>query len=353
MQRYKGLGIMSGTSLDGLDIALCEFVYSTNWEFTIEKASTINYSDYWISKLSNAHKLSGIDLSILHKEFGRFIGTSAKEFLSETNSQIDFIASHGHTVFHQPKNRLTLQIGDGAEIAAITNIKTVSDFRSLDVALGGQGAPLVPIGDKLLFSDYDYCINIGGFANISFEKDEKRLAYDISPANIILNLLAQKLNKDYDKDGLLGQEGSIDQNLLKSLNKIDYYKLPYPKSLGREWLNDTFIPIIDNSDTSTINKISTTYEHIAQQISNSIKKEYSKILITGGGAYNKHLINLIKEKTSSKIIIPNQQIIEFKEALIFAFLGLLRINKQNNTLASVTGATKDSSGGAIFHNKLD
>jgi len=353
MQKFKGLGIMSGTSLDGLDIALCEFEFTSKWNFKIEKATTLEYSNYWISQLSNAHLLSGFDLTNLHKEFGRFIGTSAIEFLNNLDVKVDFIASHGHTIFHQPEKQLTLQIGDGAEISAITNIKTVSDFRTLDVALGGQGAPLVPIGDELLFSDYDYCINIGGFANISFKKDDKRFAYDICPANIILNYFAQKLNKDFDEDGLLGQEGTVDKDLLKALNEIEYYNLSYPKSLGREWLNNTFTPIFSKSDISLIDKISTIYEHIAEQISKCINRNQAKVLITGGGAYNKHLINLIKEKTSSEIIIPNAEIIEYKEALIFAFLGLLRINEQINTLASVTGAKKDSSGGVIFLNDIN
>jgi len=348
MQKFRGLGIMSGTSLDGLDIALCEFEFEKKWNFKIEKAKTIKYSDYWISQLSNAHQLSGFDLTNLHKEFGRFIGTSAKEFLSNLNTTVDFIASHGHTIFHQPEKQLTLQIGDGVEISAITNIKTVSDFRTLDVALGGQGAPLVPIGDELLFSDYDYCINIGGFANISFKNKNERFAYDICPANIILNYFAQKFNKDFDKDGLLGQEGTIDKDLLKTLNEIAYYDLSFPKSLGREWLSNTFTPTLSKSDISLINKISTTYEHIAEQISNSINSNQAKVLITGGGAYNKYLIRLIKEKSTSEIITPTEEIIEYKEALIFAFLGLLRINGEINTLASVTGAKKDSSGGTIF-----
>jgi len=344
---------MSGTSLDGLDIALCEFEFAKKWNFKIEKATTIQYSDYWISQLSNAHQLSGFDLTNLNKEFGRFIGTSVKEFLNNLNTTVDFIASHGHTIFHQPEKQLTLQIGDGAEISAITNIKTVSDFRTLDVALGGQGAPLVPIGDELLFSDYDYCINIGGFANISFKKDNDRFAYDICPANITLNYFAQKLNKEFDKDGLLGQKGKVNKDLLKALNEIDYYNLNYPKSLGREWINSTFTPLTLNSNISLSDTMSTLYEHISEQISKSINNNQAKVLITGGGAYNKYLIKLIKEKTTSEIITPTEEIIEYKEALIFAFLGLLRINGQINTLASVTGAKRDSSGGIIFLNQAN
>ncbi|MCG8410754.1 MAG: anhydro-N-acetylmuramic acid kinase [Bacteroidales bacterium] len=347
MQKYNALGIMSGTSLDGLDIVLCEFSFNSKWNFNIIKSQTISYTKTWKDKLSNAHTLHGLDLTKLHKEYGKLIGTEINKFIKNQNYNIDFIASHGHTIFHQPEKQLTLQIGDGAEIAATTHIKTVSDFRSLDIALGGQGAPLVPIGDQLLFTEFDYCINIGGFANISLDAYNKRIAYDICPANIILNHLAQELGKEFDKNGKLGKQGKIDSDLLNQLNNINYYKQTPPKSLAREWLTDIFIPFIYKSEISTLDKISTIYEHIASQIAFSIDKN-AKVLITGGGAYNQHLINQIKTKSQSNIIIPNSDIVEFKEALIFAFLGLLRIQGKNNTLASVTGAKKDSSGGNIF-----
>lgn len=349
MKSYLVIGVMSGTSLDGLDIALCEFTYKNKWEFIIHKSETIHYSNLWKERLSQANTLSGIDLLKLDKEYGRFIGTSINSFLNNTNHKINFIASHGHTVFHQAEKGLTLQIGAGSEIASTTSINTIYDFRSLDVALGGQGAPLVPIGDELLFSEYDYCLNIGGFANISFKEKNKRLAYDICPANIILNSLAQKLNHEFDKDGKLGQSGNINNVLLKKLNNINYYHLPYPKSLGKEWLDDIFTPILNSSNIPILDQITTLYEHIANQITKTLDtNNTSKILISGGGAYNKYLIERIKQKTNTQIIIPKPQIIEFKEALIFAFLGLLRFNGKINTLASVTGAKKDSSGGTIL-----
>ena len=348
MESKNIIGIMSGTSLDGLDIALCNFRKNDNWFYEIIEAITIPYSDEWISKLSNADSLSGIDLLKLDKEFGRYIGESVNEFIKNTDTQVDLIASHGHTVFHQPEQKITLQIGDGNEIASTTGITTISDFRSLDVALGGQGAPLVPIGDELLFSDFDYCINIGGFANISFKENSKRLAYDICPANIILNTFAQKLGKSYDKDGELGKTGKINIELLQELNNVDYYTRSYPKSLGKEWLNKIFTPVLKNSDISLNDKFRTLYEHIAQQISLAINSSNNpKVLITGGGAYNKFLIDLIKQKSNANINIPEKQLIEYKEALIFAFLGFLRFNNQVNCLSSVTGATKDSSGGVI------
>jgi anhydro-N-acetylmuramic acid kinase len=348
MQKYTAIGIMSGTSLDGLDIALCEFTFDNSWSFNIAKARTIDYSDKWRDRLSKAQKLSGFDLLYLDKLFGRYIGESVNDFLSDVNMKIDFIASHGHTVFHQPEKKLTLQIGSGAEICSTTGINCILDFRSLDIALGGQGAPLVPIGDKMLFSEYSACINIGGFANISFNEKNKRIAYDICPANIILNNLSQKLGSDFDNNGDFGKQGQLNTKLLSELNGIPYYNREYPKSLGREWLEKEFMPIIEKSEISIIDKITTVYHHIAEEIVNSINSNLSKVLITGGGAYNKFLIDLIKHKSKSEIIIPSKEIVEFKEALIFTFLGVLRLRNENNTLATVTGAKKDSSGGTIF-----
>lgn len=349
MQSYQVIGVMSGTSLDGLDIVLCKFIFNNNREFEILKSETIEYDSSWKRNLSKAHALSGLDLLLLHKEYGRFIGQSINQFMDNSTETIDFIASHGHTVFHQPEKQITLQIGDGAEIAATTNITTISDFRSLDVALGGQGAPLVPIGDELLFSEFDFCINLGGFSNISFNENNKRLAYDICPANIVLNFLANKLGLAYDKNGTLGKDGNINKDLLEKLNNLKYYNLTYPKSLGREWLNEVFLPIIEQSKISIYDQIRTVYEHIACQISLSLNtSEKSKTLITGGGAYNNFLIELIKQKTNSNIIIPDKNIIEFKEALIFALLGVLKFTNQINCLSSVTGARKDSSGGTVY-----
>lgn len=340
---------MSGTSLDGLDIVLCKFSFQSKWSFSILKYKTIYYSKEWKKKLFNAPNLSGLDLIILHKQFGQYIGESVLAFLENNDYKIDLIASHGHTVFHQPEKKLTLQIGDGNEIATTTGIKTISDFRSGDIALGGQGAPLVPIGDKLLFSEYDYCINIGGFANISFEKNNKRFAYDICPANIVLNSLANKSGYPFDKGGKLGRLGKINSELFNELNNLDYYSKRYPKSLGKEWLDVSFIPILNAFKTSSEDQIRSIYEHIAYQITNSLPNDNKyKTLITGGGAFNNFIIELIMQKTKSQIIIPDNIIIEYKEALIFAFLGVLKLENKVNCLSSVTGAKRDSSSGIIF-----
>ncbi|MFP4023557.1 MAG: anhydro-N-acetylmuramic acid kinase [Thiohalospira sp.] len=348
MQNYYALGIMSGTSLDGLDIVLCQFSYTKKWAFEIIKAKTFKYDQNWKDQLQSAEQLSGLQLLKLHKNYGRFIGKKIKQFLKDIKEKPCLIASHGHTIFHQPKNKITLQIGDGAEIASETGITTVSDFRSLDVALDGQGAPLVPIGDELLFNEYDYCLNIGGFANISTTIDHKRVAFDICPANIILNKLAHKLNKPFDKDGIFGKTGKMNSILLNQLNQVDFYQMPNPKSLGREWVEEVFIPVLAQQEIKTIDQISTLYEHISDQITKVISSNpEKKVLITGGGAYNKYLLERIRAKTNTQIIIPSKNIVEYKEAIIFGLLGVLRFNRDINCLSSVTGAKKNSSSGVI------
>lgn len=348
MQQALAVGIMSGTSLDGLDLVLVRFTFKNKWNFGILKSTTIGYNNVWVDKLSKAYKLDGYELLELHKNYGRYIGNHVNDFLTNIPEPVDFIASHGHTVFHRPDKGITLQIGDGQEIATKTNITTICDFRAKDVTLGGQGAPLVPIGDKLLFSDYDYCINIGGFANISFDSYGKRVAYDICPANIILNHLSNSIGHAYDKNGEISSKGNFNHQLFNELNSISYYQKPYPKSLGREWLENNFFSIINKYSIPAEDKLNTVSQHIAFQISRSINNKKGKVLVTGGGAYNTFILDLIKQSSDNQVDIPSKTIIEYKEAIIFAFLGLLRLTNQPNCLASVTGADRDSSGGVVF-----
>lgn len=348
---FKAIGVMSGTSLDGLDIAAVEFfLKDEKWNFSLFAADTITYSDEWENKLKTAPSLSGELLTELHSEYGKFIGEQVALFQQNKNFAPDIVASHGHTVFHQPEKGYTLQIGNGANIAALTRTLTVSDFRSGDVALGGQGAPLVPIGDKLLFSEYDYCLNLGGFANISYENNGQRLAFDNCPVNFVLNHFAEKVGLPYDKNGDLGKKGAVNIHLLDKLNKLSFYQSAAPKSLGREWVENEFFPVLNELDISDPNKLRTVYEHIAQQISNSVSGK-GKMLVTGGGALNSLLIERIIALCSTEIIIPKKEIIDFKEAIIFAFLGVLRVKNINNCLASVTGAKKDSYGGTLHYFK--
>lgn len=343
---------MSGTSLDGLDIAYCEFEnYNNKWSFFIKYAETVKYEEYWADKLINANKLSGYELIALNNEYGYFIGEKILKFSQKNQIKADFISSHGHTVFHQPEKKLTLQIGNGACISAVTGINVINDFRIMDVANGGQGAPLVPIGDKLLFSDYDFCINLGGFANISFDVDDKRVAFDICPANIVLNYYAQSLGFQFDKNGQIASKGNIYNDLLIELNNLEYYKQIYPKSLSKEWLENIFIPIIEKNKIIEKDIIRTLVEHIAIQISKVIDiKEKRKLLFTGGGTHNDFLISRLSKMLGLEIKKPNNELINFKEALIFAFLGVLYERNETNCLSSVTGAIKNSIGGVLHKN---
>ncbi len=350
MKKYRVIGVMSGTSLDGLDIALCNMKYEeNNWLFEIEKATTVAYEEQWKKKLENAQNLNASEFIHLHRLYGGYIGKKVAEF-SENIGDVDFVASHGHTVFHKPEEDLTFQIGCGAYIAAESKIPTISDFRTLDIALGGQGAPLVPIGDQLLFSDYDACINIGGFANISYDYQGVRRAYDICPVNFVLNQLVQsKFNIAYDRDGLIGRKGCLDFDLYIKLNALDFYNQNGPKSLAREWVEKEFWPLLQQSDCLIENVITTCYHHFAQQIANILKtNKLQNILFTGGGSYNQFLLELISEKSSATLVVPDHKLVEYKEALIFAFLGVLRMQEQVNCLNSVTGAIKNNSGGCIY-----
>ena len=349
MKTLFAIGLMSGTSLDGLDICYVRFDLP-DYQFEILKAETISYPSEWEEKLKNAIHLSAEEITKLDFDYGIYLGQITKEFIQNHQIQsLDFIASHGHTVFHNPTKNYTLQIGKGQGIFVKTGIKTIFDFRSQDVLMGGQGAPLVPIGDRFLFKEFDACLNLGGFSNISFERNSTRIAFDICPVNIVLNKLTEQIGKPYDKNGEIAGSGKIDLNLLEELNQLDHYKKTHPKSLGIEWCNEKIYPIIEKYPLKTENIISTFTEHIAEQIAvvlnqNSIRN----VFITGGGAYNVFLIERIQTKTDCQIILPEKQIIEYKEALIFAFIGLLRLEKKINVLASVTGARKDHISGMVI-----
>jgi len=340
---------MSGTSLDGLDIAYCEFQENNDsWHFTIPFATTYPYSPTWREKLSSVENQSALLLTQLHTDFGILVAEKINNFINTHKIHPKFIASHGHTIFHQPEKSFTLQIGSGAHIAALTNIKTIFDFRSLDVAKNGQGAPLVPIGDWKLFPDYDICLNIGGIANISFQQEKKRLAFDICPANMALNYLSSLKQLSFDDKGNNAKAGQINPPLLKILNSQDYYHKNGAKSLGKEWFINNIIPLLKSSNISINDKLCTFVEHIAIQIATNIKDKGKSMLITGGGAYNNYLIERIQYHSNIAITIPEKNIIDYKEAMVFAFLGVLRMRNEINTLKSVTGATSDSISGIVI-----
>ncbi len=349
------IGVMSGTSLDGIDLVYVKIEREKSYSFEILETNTVNYSEKWKKTLFEAFNFSGEKLTKLNVDYGKFLGEVINEFMQENKlKNIDFIASHGHTIFHQPHLNYTLQIGSGAAISAVTNIKTICDFRVQDVALGGQGAPLVPIGDKFLFSEYTFCLNLGGFSNISFEKDDQRVAFDICPVNIVMNHYTRKIGLEYDDRGKMASKGVLNKELLDELNNLPFYKDEQPKSLGYEYIVETVLPMIDQYKLRLEDVLRTFVEHVAFQIANvvNISSDQNlgeKMLVTGGGAFNDFLIDRLRELAKVEVIIPDKEIIDFKEAVVFALLGVLKDQNEVNCLKSVTGAKKDHSSGIVFN----
>jgi len=349
---YNVIGVMSGTSLDGVDLAYIAFAKSDDWKFKIIEAVTVPYSALWRQRLLKAIQLSEKELRKLNEEYTEYLVEVIQGFVNfideiPTFAGIGLVSSHGHTILHQPESGVTLQIGNLPELAQKLQKTVVCDFRVQDVKLGGQGAPLVPIGDKLLFTQYDYCLNLGGFANISFEEKEQRFAFDVCPVNIVLNYLTEKLGFPFDEGGKIAKSGKISFELLKKLNALEYYQLQYPKSLGLEWVQKEVLPLIENSGLKVEDQISTFTEHAAIQLAAVFKPE-SSVLVSGGGAYNVFLIERINSHKKLNLVLPEKNIIEFKEALIFGLLGVLKIRGENNCLASVTGAKMDHSSGKVY-----
>lgn len=359
---YRALGIMSGSSLDGLDLAFVEFHESGGkWAFELKASECIPFPNEWKDKLAEAPSVSAFQYQLLHSSFGHFIGEKVNQFINDNKLefQVQLISSHGHTSFHAPAQKMTAQIGDGAAIAAITGINTVSDLRAMDIALGGQGAPIVPMGERLLWPGTDLFLNIGGIANLSVNTGDSYLAFDVCPANRVLNLLAAENGYKYDAGGEMAAVGVLDENLLKNLDKLEYYHQPYPKSLANEFGTETVFPLLKAIST-TYDALRTYVEHIAGQIKNALQSvaqqtglslEGKQLLITGGGAHNTFLVNRIQEQLAPlgvKIELPASSIIDYKEAIVMALLGVLRWREQNTVLASVTGASRNSVGGAVW-----
>ncbi len=340
------LGIMSGTSLDGLDLALCQFEeHNSKISFKLLASETIKYDSNWKEKLSNVFNASALKYFELNSLYGTFIAEKVNAFLEKNNLKADYIACHGHTIFHQPANGFSTQIGCGASIAALTGTDTICDFRSLDVALNGQGAPLVPIGDRDLFNDYEACLNLGGIANISVTKNNTTIAYDVCMANLLLNYLSQTIGLEYDKSGELASKGILNSDLLNEMLSVETHF----KSLGRELFENTFLPILEKHTLSIHDKLATCVEYMVVKIYQTLNDtDLKSVLITGGGTYNTFFINQLKKRFTGTINIPNPEIIEFKEAIIFAYLGYLRINLKVNTLQSVTKAKRDSVGACVY-----
>ncbi len=380
MDSYRVIGLMSGSSLDGLDIAYCEFRTENNkWSFKILKTSVVEYPDEWAQVIKGLPVSNAKTLWETHSGLGNYFGEQINEFIKKNSlkDKVEFVASHGHTIFHFPDKKFTTQIGDGAAIAARTNLPVICDFRSTDIADGGQGTPIVPIGDKLLFPHFRFCLNIGGIANISCKTNSPNLskarlndkvgqgegqnqivAFDVCTANQILNMLANRNGKEYDAGGEIAATGNLNTVLLEKLNALEYYSLPYPKSLDNSFSREMILPVLEELPLSIEDKMRTYVEHIAFQVANHIamisrkeKIEFNpkeKILATGGGAFNKFLIERIHAKTKIDVEVPGDETVKFKEALVIAFMGVLRMRNEVNVLKSVTGASKDSIGGAVY-----
>jgi anhydro-N-acetylmuramic acid kinase len=345
------LGLMSGSSLDGVDLALCEFSGNNFKTWKILKGQTIEYSNELFNTLFNAQNLSAKDFVILDTQIADFYAQIINEFLSSENILPNFIASHGHTIFHDISNKITAQIGNGGAIAAQTNLPVVCDFRRTDVALGGQGAPLVPVGDRDLFGEYDVCINLGGIINITFKGENNTVyAYDICAGNQVLNYFARKKDLDFDREGLLAANGLPIFELLEKLNQLEFLDEAPPKSLDKFWIHELVIPLLESYNKPVEDILCTACHHIALQISKNLPKNIKNpnILLSGGGAFNSYLVGLIKNYCKGSVYIPNDDLINFKEALIFAYLGLLRWKNVHNTLKEVTGAKRTSCSGAIY-----
>lgn len=354
---YNVIGLMSGTSLDGVDLSHIKFqLIDTKWTFEILESETISYSQDWIDQLKTAVDFSETQLEKLNHDYTILLASIITNFIEKYKIEnLDAVCSHGHTILHQPQNGFTLQIGNLPEIATLTHQTVVCDFRVQDVKLGGQGAPLVPIGDRILFSDYDYCINLGGFSNISFEQNGKRIAFDISPVNTVLNFYANQLGLNYDDKGQISRTGKVNTNLLNELNALDFYQQTFPKSLGFEFVKETVLPLIESYSIAVEDKLCTFTEHVALQTALALdlfetrKDKKSRMLVTGGGAYNDFLIEKIQSQLHGiELVIPQSKILEFKEALIFALLGVLKLRGEINVLSSVTGAKADHSSGEIY-----
>jgi anhydro-N-acetylmuramic acid kinase len=363
---YRAIGLMSGSSLDGLDIAFVEFHENAGkWSYEIIEADCYPYPDDWVRRLQKGISLNALDYQLLHVDYGHYLGQQVNRFIEEhqLHYKVALIASHGHTTFHVPARKMTAQLGDGAAIAAETLLPVVTDLRAIDIAFGGQGAPIVPIGEKLLLCEYDYFLNLGGIANISIVTANRsgHVAFDVCPANRVLNMLAADAGKEYDKGGEMAAAGVINQRLLQQLNALDYYKLPYPKSLANDLGTDIVYPLVKNAGISTNDALRTYTEHIAIQISNAIvasnnskfqiSNPKSQMLVTGGGAFNIFLIKQLSEQLAAlniEVVIPDARLVNYKEALIMALIGVLRWRQEYNVLSSVTGAQRDSIGGALW-----
>jgi len=359
---YNVIGLMSGSSLDGLDIVYTQLEeVRGKWAFEILKAECLPYSTEWQHDLKQATAMSVPDFLRLHTAYGRYTGTCVQDFIerNELVHKVHFVVSHGHTVFHEPASRTTCQIGDGAAIAAVTGLPVICDLRALDVALDGQGAPIVPMGDRLLFGDYDLLLNLGGIANMTTRHaDGHYTACDITVANQALNYLAEKAGKTFDENGALAASGQLQDEALQQLATHTYYTAQGPKSLSNEAAMELVAGFIDDESYTVADRLHTICSLIVAQTDHTIKQTLGeaatvgkKMLVTGGGALNIFLAGQLQKQLATlgiEVIVPDTNTVLYKEALVMALLGVLRWREEANVLADVTGARKDSVGGAFW-----
>ena len=363
VRSYRILGLMSGSSLDGLDIAYCEFSLAPtgdllSWELL--QCSTLPYTNEWIEVLSQLPTATGYDLARSDAAFGRYLGKLTAEFIRVNSLSPSFIASHGHTTLHDPGQGFTLQVGDGSAIAAVTGIPVISQFRQMDLAYGGQGAPLAPLADRMLMGEADFYLNLGGIANISARTGERFVAFDITGANQILNALAATIGLEYDDGGNIARRGKPDPLLLHKASQLPYFQQPYPKSLGNKWVREKQIDQFIAAPGSVSDKLHTAVLLIAGQVAAALEsvlsqerfdKSHFQMLITGGGAFNDFLVERIRlacqSRASLSVTVPGPKLVAFKEAALIALMGALRLEERPNCIASVTGATKNAVGGVI------
>lgn len=359
--RYYALGLMSGSSLDGLDIAYAALDWRDghllDWRLLV--ADTLPFSEQWQARLLHLPQQDALTFAKTHVYFGRYMADLVQAFRQRHRpARIDFIASHGHTIFHQPDKYLTTQIGDGAALSALTGLPVICDFRTMDVALGGEGAPLAPLADRYLFAGYDFYLNIGGIANLSSNSTGDWIGFDVCPANQVLNLLAQQVGAEYDHNGDLARQGQVLEPLLQRVRDFDFYRKSYPKSLGNEWIRAHVLPIYLEYEGRVEDKLATACAHIALELAQSIQriltnspspKTSPKLLATGGGAFNGYLMERLRASLPAvELVVPAPEIVQFKEALLMALLGVLRLNQTPNSLRSITRAKRDTVNGAIY-----
>jgi anhydro-N-acetylmuramic acid kinase len=357
---YRAIGLMSGSSLDGLDIVFAELnEQAGQWTYEIIEADCFAYSPEWQNKLRRAIHLNALDYQLLHTAYGHYLGEQVNRFIEDhgLQYQVGLVSSHGHTSFHVPSQRMTAQLGDGAAIAAVTGLPVVSDLRALDIAFGGQGAPIVPIGEQLLLKDYSYYLNLGGIANISLNLPGGYIAFDVCPANRVLNMICSTIGKEYDEGGAMAATGMVNDALLRQLNELDYYRLPYPKSLANEMGTDIIYPLVAATGLTPQDQLRTVVAHIVEQIRLSLSnierpEGPANLLATGGGALNSFVIEQLQqalEPLQIKVVVPEEKLVQYKEALVMALIGVLRWRQEYNVLSSVTGASRNSIGGALWN----